>query len=140
MYNKRVSHQIIFVCWTYFLFLDVDPHEIDVNIHPTKTEVKFESDRNIYAILLASIKESLGKFNAIPSLDFNQPIDFDIDVVTSSSIISPPTIKVDASYNPFRSSTHIKKPIPREIEYECFYKLDEVIAETERHADDDDVE
>jgi DNA mismatch repair protein MutL len=123
---------------SYFLFLDVDPHEIDVNIHPTKTEIKFESDRNIYAILLASIKESLGKFNAVPSLDFNQPIGFDIDVVTSSSIITPPSIKVDTSYNPFHSSTNQKKPAPSEIEYESFYKLDDVIAETKRRADDDD--
>jgi DNA mismatch repair protein MutL len=114
---------------SYFLFLDVDPHEVDVNIHPTKTEVKFESDRNIYAILLAAVKESLGKFNAVPSLDFNAPTDFDIDVVRSSSIITPPSIKVDTSYNPFDTSSHkVKKN--QEIEYESFYKLDEVIEET----------
>lgn len=114
---------------SYFIFLDVDPHEVDVNIHPTKTEVKFESDRNIYAILLAAVKESLGKFNAVPSLDFNSPSNFDIDVVRSSSIISPPSIKVDTSYNPFDTSSHKPKK-NQAIEYESFYKLDEVIEET----------
>jgi DNA mismatch repair protein MutL len=111
---------------------------VDVNIHPTKTEVKFESDRNIYAILLASVKEALGKFNAVPSLDFNQPSNFDIDVVTSSSIITPPSIKIDPSYNPFNKSSAQKKRPSEEIEYESFYKFDEVMAETRREADDDE--
>jgi len=114
---------------SYFLYIDIDPHQIDVNIHPTKTEIKFENDRNIYAILMAGIKESLGKFNAVPSIDFNQPAGFDIDVVTSSSIITPPQIKVDPSYNPFDSTTHRKKSTPAEMEYESFYQLDEVIKE-----------
>lgn len=121
---------------SYFLFLEVDPHEVDVNIHPTKTEVKFESDRNIYAILLASVKESLGKFNAVPSLDFSKPEGFDIDVATSSSIISPPSIKVDPNYNPFDPSSIKRKTSIREIEFESFYKLDEVIAETKSESDE----
>ena len=81
---------------------------MDVNIHPTKTEIKFESDRNIYAILLAGVKEPLGKFNAVPSLDFNAPTYFDIDVVTSSSIITPPKIKVNPNYNPFETGRETK--------------------------------
>jgi DNA mismatch repair protein MutL len=92
--------------------------------------VKFESDRNIYAILLASVKESLGKFNAVPSLDFNRPEGFDIDVVTSSSIISPPSIKINPKYNPFDDSTTNKNGPAQKIDFESFYKLDEVIAET----------
>lgn len=121
---------------SYFIFLDIDPHQIDVNIHPTKTEVKFESERNIYAILLAAVKESLGKFNAVPSLDFNQPQGFDIDVVTSSSIITPPSIKIDPNYNPFHSTTSNKKNIPADIEFEAFYNVDEVIEETKSKSDD----
>ncbi len=116
---------------SYFLFIEIDPHQIDVNIHPTKTEIKFENDRNIYAILMAGIKESLGKFNAVPSIDFNQPEGFDIDVVTSSSIITPPKIKIDPSYNPFDTSTAKKKNMPTEMEYESFYQLDEVIKESD---------
>lgn len=121
---------------SYFLFLDVNPNEVDVNIHPTKTEVKFESDRNIYAILLAAVKESLGKFNAVPSLDFDTPAGFDIDVVTSSSIITPPSIKINPNYNPFDSASNPSKAKPKEIEFESFYKLDEVIEETKTELDE----
>jgi DNA mismatch repair protein MutL len=123
---------------SFFLFLDVNPQEVDVNIHPTKTEVKFESDRNIYAILLAAVKESLGKFNAVPSLDFTLPSGFDIDVVTSSSIITPPSIKIDPTYNPFNTPGEKRKTPAKEIEYESFYKLDEVIEETKDDFEEDD--
>lgn len=54
---------------SYFIYFDVDPANIDVNIHPTKTEIKFENEQAIWQILSASVKESLGKFSAIPSID-----------------------------------------------------------------------
>lgn len=56
---------------SYFIYFDVDPANIDVNIHPTKTEIKFENEQAIWQILSASVKESLGKFSAIPSIDFD---------------------------------------------------------------------
>ena len=56
---------------SYFIYFEVDPANIDVNIHPTKTEIKFENEQAIWQILSASIKESLGKFNAVPSIDFD---------------------------------------------------------------------
>ena len=55
---------------SYFLYFDIDPEAIDVNIHPTKTEIKFADEQAIFQILLAAVKESLGKFNVAPSLDF----------------------------------------------------------------------
>ena len=61
---------------TYFLYLEVDPEKIDVNVHPTKTEIKFEEDKLIYAILLSSIRQALGKYNIAPTLDFNRETSF----------------------------------------------------------------
>ena len=61
----------------YFLFLDVDPQTIDINIHPTKTEIKFDDEHAIYAMLRASIKHSLGQFSIVPSLDFNKDPEMD---------------------------------------------------------------
>jgi len=57
---------------SYFIYFDVDPADIDVNIHPTKTEIKFENESAIWQILQASIREVLGKFNIVPSIDFDQ--------------------------------------------------------------------
>jgi len=56
---------------SYFIYMSADPHTIDINIHPTKTEIKFEDERSCWQILHASIKEALGKFNIVPSLDFD---------------------------------------------------------------------
>lgn len=56
---------------SYFIYFDVDPGNIDVNIHPTKTEIKFENEQAIWQILAAAVKETLGKFNAVPSIDFD---------------------------------------------------------------------
>ena len=61
----------------YFIFFEIDPAKIDVNIHPTKTEIKFEEDRFIYSILLSSIKQSLGKYNIFPTMDFELDTSFD---------------------------------------------------------------
>ena len=56
---------------SYFIYFEVDPANIDVNIHPTKTEIKFENEQAIWQILAAAVKETLGKFNAVPSIDFD---------------------------------------------------------------------
>lgn len=88
----------------YFIYLQVDPSLIDVNIHPAKTEIKFENERAIWAMLLASVKEVLGKFQVTPSLDFNQEDAPDIPVYQSSTHIVPPTQNFNPSYNPFRST------------------------------------
>jgi len=65
---------------SYFIFLDIDPEHVDINIHPTKTEIKFDDERSIFQILLASVKEGLGKFSITPSLDFDQDGAIDIPV------------------------------------------------------------
>ena len=85
----------------YFLFLEVNTQSIDINIHPTKTEIKFDDEHAIYAMLRASVKHSLGQFSIVPVLDFNKdpemvtPYDFN----TKNPIA--PTIEVDRNFNPF---------------------------------------
>ena len=92
----------------YFIYLDVPPAEIDVNIHPTKTEIKFENELAIWQILLAAVREALGRFNAIPTIDFDtegRPADIPVfnplDPATTARVPQP-KVHVDTTYNPFR--------------------------------------
>lgn len=89
----------------FFLSFDVDPSRIDVNIHPTKTEIKFEDESSLWKIISAAVKESLGRFNAAPSLDFDDDVIPDIPVMdfssTSSAPITAPKISYNPEYNPF---------------------------------------
>jgi DNA mismatch repair protein MutL len=101
----------------YFLFLEVDPHSIDINIHPTKTEVKFEDEHAIYAMLRSTVKHSLGQFNVAPILDFEKDSGFDTPYDYSRKSAVPPTIEVDRDYNPFHSDkkqADIRFPFKRE--------------------------
>ena len=89
---------------SYFLMLDVDPKTIDINIHPTKTEVKFEDEKAIYAFLRSTVKKSLGQFNISPSLDFDQEAHlYNMPLKPIDGIYRQPTIKVDENYNPFKT-------------------------------------
>ncbi len=96
----------------YFIYFDVDPQTIDVNIHPTKTEIKFEHEQAIWSILSAAIKESLGKFNVVPSIDFDVEGKPDIPMNTKMVNIEPPQTSFNPSYNPFSgsSSNSYKRP------------------------------
>lgn len=94
---------------SYFIYFEVDPQTIDINIHPTKTEIKFENEQAIWSILSATIKEALGKFNVVPSIDFDQEGAVDIPLPTSIDNIRPPQTNFNPSYNPFNSSTY-KRP------------------------------
>ena len=88
----------------YFIFMEADPASIDINIHPTKTEIKFEDERSIWQILMASVREALGRFNIVPSLDFENEALIEIPVRRSmDSIPEPPVIEVNPRYNPFDS-------------------------------------
>jgi DNA mismatch repair protein MutL len=86
---------------SYFLYLDVPPHTIDINIHPTKTEIKFDDEHALYAILRSSIKHSLGQFNVAPILDFDRDPNLDTPYQYQNKEAEYPTIQVDRSYNPF---------------------------------------
>lgn len=86
----------------YFIYFEVNPETIDINIHPTKTEVKFENERAMWQILFATIKESLGKFNIVPSIDFELSNEIDIPVSKKGGSYTPPVIEVNKSFNPFK--------------------------------------
>ena len=90
----------------FFLNLEVEPSTIDVNIHPTKTEIKFENEREIWSIISIAVKEALGKFNVAPSIDFDSTDSIDIPVATKTDGAIPemPKVTFNPNYNPFQSS------------------------------------
>ena len=125
---------------TFFIFLEVDPAKIDVNIHPTKTEIKFEEERFIYSILLSTIRQSLGMFNLMPSLDFELETAFDLPAGFNKQPIVEPTIQVDPNFNPFKPQSNSGKSngfskgikeqgfgstTPNEADWQSFYSINE---------------
>jgi DNA mismatch repair protein MutL len=125
---------------TYFIFLEVDPAKIDVNIHPTKTEIKFEEERFIYSILLSTIRQSLGMFNLMPSLDFELETAFDLPAGFNKQPVVEPTIQVDPNFNPFKPQANSGKSngfskgikeqgfgstTPNEADWQSFYSINE---------------
>jgi DNA mismatch repair protein MutL len=87
---------------SYFIFLEADPASIDINIHPTKTEIKFEDERSIWQILMASVREALGRFNIVPSLNFENEALIDIPVMRTSNFVpEQPKIEINTQFNPF---------------------------------------
>ena len=89
---------------SYFVYFEVDPANIDVNIHPTKTEIKFENEQAIWQILAAAVKETLGRFNAVPSIDFNTEGMPEIPVFEPTDEVPSLSVSYDPSYNPFNPS------------------------------------
>ena len=85
----------------YFLFFTLEPHTIDINIHPTKTEVKFENEQSLFAILRAAVKHSLGMFQVAPTLDFERDPNLDTPYQQTQQNAKVPRISVDADFNPF---------------------------------------
>jgi DNA mismatch repair protein MutL len=95
----------------YFLFLQVDPQTIDINIHPTKTEIKFDNEHDLYAIIKSTVKHSLGQFQIAPVLDFQRDSSMDTPYSYQGKNITNPTIEVDRSFNPFDTEQK-NKPTP----------------------------
>ena len=95
---------------SYFLYLKVPTSSIDINIHPTKTEIKFENEKDIYAILRATVKHSLGQYNVAPVLDFNRDSNLDTPYkFNTKTTTSTPKITVDPNFNPFKSDPSERK-------------------------------
>jgi DNA mismatch repair protein MutL len=88
-------------CPPYFLFFEADPEIIDVNIHPTKTEIKFEDERSVWKIVSAAVREALGKFNMVPSIDFGDAGEVQIPAKKRDEPIPEPSVKINPEYNPF---------------------------------------
>ena len=87
----------------FFIYFDVPPSDIDVNIHPVKTEIKFENEQAIWQILLAAVKEAIGLFNNVPSIDFDIQGKPDIPLFDGKNGTPAPTVKYNPQYNPFTS-------------------------------------
>lgn len=90
---------------SYFLYMEVEPSTIDVNIHPTKTEIKFENEQSIWQILSSTVKESLGKFSIMPSIDFDTADMPEIPPITNEQYFAPPKVHYNPDYNPFKSTS-----------------------------------
>ena len=106
----------------YFIYFEVEPDTIDVNIHPTKTEIKFENEQPIWQILSAAVKEALGKFNEVPTIDFDTADAIDIPIHDPSRNVGQPKINVNPSYNPFKnpaSGSNYQRP---NHDWEKFYE------------------
>ena len=112
---------------SFFIYFDINPEAIDVNIHPTKTEIKFADEQTIFQILMASVREALGKFTLAPTIDFDTSGSIDIPAPQRQSV-STPRVTVDPTYNPFHTRNMIYpdrapknweslyEPIPRDLE------------------------
>ncbi|MFT5941139.1 MAG: DNA mismatch repair protein MutL, partial [Sediminicola sp.] len=86
----------------YFLYLEVDPASIDINIHPTKTEIKFDDEHTLYALLRSAVKHSLGQFNVAPALDFDQNLNLETPYAFKNREAELPKVVVDSGFNPFK--------------------------------------
>jgi len=100
-YNNLISKDAF---PSYFIFIDINPELIDINIHPTKTEIKFQDEKIIYSFLNASIKKSLGVHNVMPSIDFSKDPIYDVPPLPKDKFVEPPVIKINPDFNPFEKS------------------------------------
>lgn len=96
---------------SYFIYFDISPELIDVNIHPTKTEIKFQDEQAVFQILMAAVRESLGKFNVAPSLDFNRSGEIEMPVPASGQVAAP-KVTFDPTYNPFKTRQTTQPSVP----------------------------
>lgn len=120
---------------SFFLYFTINPEAIDVNIHPTKTEIKFADEQTIFQILMAAVREALGKFTLAPTIDFDTSGQIDIPVLHDQPVVQP-QVTVDNSYNPFKKRDTIiypdRQPTPRHWEtlYEGLQKTDRLTDRT----------
>lgn len=120
---------------SYFLYLTVPANTIDINIHPTKTEIKFDNEKALYAMLRATVKHSLGQYNVAPLLDFNRDANLDTPyhLNTNSKSAKTPKISVDPDFNPFKEvkQKDIHFPYKREKQSESWESLYTSVAITD---------
>ena len=97
----------------YFIFFQVNPANIDVNIHPTKTEIKFENEQEIWSIIVAAVRDALGKFNAVPNIDFDVEGRPEIPTYQAENLtdVKVPRVQFNPSFNPFSSHSETRKPV-----------------------------
>ena len=106
---------------SFFIYFDIEPEAIDVNIHPTKTEIKFADEQAIFQILMASVREALGKFTLAPQIDFDTSGNIDIPL-PSDKPVARPEVRVDPNYNPFHTRGAIYPNPPTPKNWESLYE------------------
>lgn len=116
---------------SYFIYFQVDPNSIDVNIHPTKTEIKFENEQAIWQILMVSIKESLGKYNAVPTIDFDTEDAIHIPIFDNENRSNSPQLNLNPNFNPFEKNSYRQPP---KMNWETLY------SDFEKEVEADDLE
>lgn len=128
---------------SFYIFLEIDPAQIDVNVHPTKTEIKFQDEKLLYQIIRATVKRSLGRFNIVPTLDFERETAFDDAKFDQNKPISPPVIKIDPDYNPFvgssQSATQTGKNLTQRANIKNWEKLYQGTGNQEKHEKTGDI-
>ena len=123
----------------FFIYFDVSPSDIDVNIHPVKTEIKFENEQAIWQILTAAVKEAIGLFNNVPSIDFDIQGKPDIPLFDGQNGSSAPSVKYNPQYNPFTSSK--SRPSSSSVnQWEDLYEGLETQSQEETNLFDDEIE
>ena len=105
----------------YFIYFDINAEDIDVNIHPTKTEIKFENEQAIWQILSASVRESVGMFNDVPSIDFDTQGRPDIPVYNPENNVAAPKVQFNPTYNPFNTGTSAQPQTKSVDKWESLY-------------------
>ena len=121
---------------SFFIYFDIEPEAIDVNIHPTKTEIKFADEQTIFQILMAAVREALGKFSLAPTIDFDTHGNIDIPLPTDAPV-SRPQVTVDPTYNPFHTRGAIypdRPPKNWESLYDGIKKEHETLLSDSEHA------
>ena len=108
---------------SFFIYFDINPESIDVNIHPTKTEIKFADEQTVFQILMAAVRESLGKFTLSPTIDFDPGTNIDIPVFHDQPIVKP-DIQIDPTYNPFHKRNSVIYPDKASRGWESLYSSD----------------
>ncbi|RQP13459.1 MAG: DNA mismatch repair endonuclease MutL [Parapedobacter sp.] len=128
----------------YVLFIEIDPAKIDINVHPTKTEIKYADERAIYAIIQSAVKRSLGRYNITPTLDFNQETGFS-QMIRPKPLeeITPPSITFNPDFNPFENGKsgggRQSSPIPQN--WDTLYQISQKEAPTQLglHRDEEEL-
>ena len=107
----------------YFIYFEVNPEKIDVNIHPTKTEIKFDDEQTVWQVLTAAVREAVGKFNDVPSIDFNTTGKPEIPVFDEQKDFSSPKVHYNPSYNPFAETANRGKQTAVPDHWEELYNV-----------------
>ena len=106
---------------SFFIYFTIDPEAIDVNIHPTKTEIKFADEQTVFQILMASVREALGKFTIAPTIDFDTSGSIDIPLPQDTPV-SHPQVSIDPNYNPFHKRSNVVYPDRPQKNWESLYE------------------